>query len=183
MQLPYWIEIAGRLGPLAVATAVYLSTRAQNRWQNRVTARTAAIEDQKLRLALLDRRMTAIESVREIVGSFWTEGRATQAMVAKAVDALQVVELVYEADAEEAVSGLIKDLQDWQRWDRRTHRYIDEAKLNEAVDTLVAIEERLMESFPKIVQTLLQSARVNAVPGLPEPVSVFSFLPFAKRGE
>ncbi|MEJ8630576.1 hypothetical protein P0F65_13395 [Sphingomonas sp. I4] len=66
-------DLIGKLLPAIIAGLVLLVTVGQNRWNNQVARRAAKMEDQKLRLTLLDRRIALLDQYNE-ASSEWFEG-------------------------------------------------------------------------------------------------------------
>lgn len=179
MAIPDWIEITGKLGPLSVALAVYVSTRSQNRWQNRVSARAAAVEDQKLRLAMLERRSQAVEDVRAAAAGFLTEGEATNETTQAMIRAFRAAELVFDKTEERKVDEMLALLHDWQMYNRRVAIYEksraenSEEKRQAALDELWKVQDRIFNELPALRALLVEATRISLVPALEPPQTWF----------
>jgi hypothetical protein len=107
------IDTVGKLGPLSVAVAVYLANKRQNAWASGATVRAANLEDQKMRLALLDRRLTVINHLRvarDKTGFAMTGMDALGAVL----EALREAELVFENEERAAINGLLNRVINFQ---------------------------------------------------------------------
>lgn len=165
MEIKDWVGAASGLGSLAVAVAVYRATTAQMNW-------TRLVEDQKLRLALLESRKTALDLVRTVIGEFFGAGAFRGEDIARLIDALRIAELVFEDEEEALLSRLIIDAQRWQAWGREQDRYREPAgrgkepeqsRFQAAVERQSALEISIVENLRPIVLQLVEATRVRTV--------------------
>lgn len=165
------LDAVGKLGPLAVAIAVYLANRRQTVWTNQTGRRAAEVEDQKLRLALLERRAVAIEAVREAAQDFATNGGVTTDTVNRIYEALKIAELVYDDDREAEILACMKKLHMWSFYDRQRLRYRDrdDGKLQEVVDKQMDAEEEISAALQALLEHLRDATKVRMVPQLVAP--------------
>jgi hypothetical protein len=160
------LDAVGKIGPLAVAVAVYLANKRQTDWTNRIGRRAAEVEDQKLRLALLERRAVAIDAVREATQDFNTHGGVTSEVVTRIYEALKVAELVYDVEQEVQITSCMKLLHQWGFWDRQRARYrdSDDGKLRQAVDKQMDLEDRILDALQRLGRDLRTATKVSVVP-------------------
>jgi hypothetical protein len=171
--MPGMFELVTALGPLVVASAVFASNSRQTKWANAVARRAAAVEDQKFRLALLDRRASALEAIRVASSEFMTRGEATFEAVQRVQEALRVAELVYDQEDETAIRDALADLVRWQTYKRRADAYIehDNGRYQPTLDQLFAVEDRLITALPELRSRLLAASRVTQVAPIKVPTS------------
>jgi hypothetical protein len=160
------VDAVGKLGPLAVAIAVYLENRRQARWTKAVSRHAAEVEDQKLRLALLERRAIAIDAVAEAGNEFGMYGRVSTEMVTKVYDALRVAELVFDDDEEAAIRTLLDKLIAWQMANGRQKRWYksDETKFLAALDEAFDLETVIIEHLNRLPSMLRKASKVSQAP-------------------
>ena len=178
MMFQELVDGIGKVGPLAVAIAVYLANRRQTDWTNRTSRRAAEVEDQKLRLALLERRAVAIDAVREATQDFATHGGVTNDTVHKIYEALKIAELVYDDDHETEIMECMRGLHRWSFYDRQRLRYRDrdDTKLQEAVDKQMEEEDKISASLQALHESLRLATKVRVVPPLTPPASLITRL-------
>ena len=160
------IDVIGKLGPLAVAIAVFIANRSQTKWANGLAQRAATVEDQKFRLALLDRRMVALEKVTFAVQQFWIEGAAREEAAVAVHDALRIAELVFDDVEKAVVESFLRQIQRWQSLNRRLNSYRDsnDVRFPAICDELFAFEDTLTDGFVPVLTTLREAIRVRTVP-------------------
>lgn len=160
------IDTIGKLGPFSVAGAVLLVSLRQNRWSNRLAARAAAVEDQKFRLALIERRITAVDALRTANAEFGATGKVTDEVFKPLVDALRVAELVFDEADQEAIEGVLQDAIRWSVHERAVQSFQDRdaARMVDALQKQDQITGRLLDSLPNLQKQLLLSARIRVVP-------------------
>jgi hypothetical protein len=165
-MLQQLIDMIGKLGPLAVAIAVFIANRSQTKWANDLARRTATVEDQKFRLALLDRRMVALEKVSFAVQQFWSEGAARQEAAVAVNDALRIAELVFEDTEKAVVEDFLRKIQKWQSLNRRLNSYRDsgDPRFQATCDEIFGFEDSLTDGFAPVLATLREAIRVRTVP-------------------
>ncbi len=165
------VDVLGKLGPLTVAIAVYLANRSQTKWANGLARRTAAVEDQKFRLALLDRRVVALENVQFAVHEFWTAGAARQEGAAKVSEALRIAELVFDDAEKDVVERFLQQIYKWQQLNRRLDRYRDQddPRFPALCDEIFAFEDTLTDGFVPVLTALREGIRVQSIPPLASP--------------
>ncbi|GAA3708697.1 hypothetical protein GCM10022268_17510 [Sphingomonas cynarae] len=162
----WWIDTIGKIGPLAVAVAVFWANNRQTRWTNLVSRRAADIEDQKLRLALLERRLVAIDAVRYASTDFVVAGGATEALANKLRSALAVAEMVYEKAEEQMIRQCIQDLMRWSFFEGRqaAFRDTDQEKYGAAAEAQAEVEGRVFDGLNALALALVEATRINPVP-------------------
>lgn len=167
-----WIDAIGKLGPGIIAVLVLFTTRKQNRWQNTIGIRAALVEDQKFRLALLERRNEAIEKVRFAVSEFWVQGAMRQEAAGAAGEALRIAELVFDDPEQAAIEAFLRQIWQWQSFNRKLNAYRDSARAGDdtryqkTVDDISRFEDQLLEGFEPLLLKLREAARVRSVPAI-----------------
>lgn len=174
MAIPEWVDIAGKLGPASVALAVCFISWAQNGRVNRVAARAAAVEDQKLRLGLLDRRLAAIDSIRAAEADFGMNGDSAKSVASNLVAALKVAEVVFEQSHKDELEAAFRLAYEHgvlaDRLDRMySARPRDEAEIDRKTERITDVDEMLSRSLPALRASLLDATRVGLVPHLDDP--------------
>lgn len=174
MAVSEWVEVVGKLGPASVAAAVFLMNMSQNNWQKRVSARSARVEDEKLRLSLLDRRVKVIEALDDAHQHFHSKGGSSPEMVHGLYEALKIAELVYDDDEERAIQALLKKTVTWGQLDRTRAlaRHRNDEELQAIVDEMMEVETTIMLELGHIRKELLRATKVRAVP----PITVKPWL-------
>lgn len=162
--LPVWIDVAGKLGPVSVAVAVFIATRRQTAWSNAVSARAAAVEDQKLRLALLDRRLAAIKAIEDAQSIDWVEPGREQSVIEKFYSALRVAEVVFAEEDGKDITECLHLI------DLRSHILIKELKGEaitptdrEEISSLNVLIDALVLELP---EKLFAATKVGLIPPL-----------------
>lgn len=163
--MQWWIDTFGKIAPLAVSLAVYFLTRSQAQFQRVVGMRAALIEDQKLRLALLDRRISAYNGVRIASSEFAMHARLTSESIELLRDALNIAELVYDEEEEAAISSTLGDLFRWQIYNDRADGYgsIGSDREDEARASQYEIEDRLATTLPGLRDRLRDVSRIRQI--------------------
>lgn len=163
------IDTVGKLGPLFVALAVFWATYTHNLWLRRAAVRAAEVEDQKLRLALLERRLSALEALQRAKLEFIAHGDITVEMIEGLNDALYSAGLVFDAPEERATH----DLMDLVNRFQRTHRMIATAQRRDdgpEADKWITEQDHLMTELlvelPIVIHRLRSATRVLGVPPL-----------------
>lgn len=172
------VDIIAKLGPMSIAVVVYWANQRQTSWTNDVSQRAAEVEDQKLRLALLDRRLVAIEAVRDATQEFHAHGAATPDVVEKIYQALRVAESVFDDPEEASISACLADLIRWRVQDRaREHwRDRDDNRLQVAVDAMMALEATILIRLETLRVSLRTAARVRQIPMIPRKPTILDRL-------
>ena len=181
-MLQWWIDTLGKLGPATIAILVLFTTWRQNRWQNAIGLRAAQVEDQKFRLALLERRNDAIEKVRFAVSQFWSDGTLRQDAAEAVKGALRIAELAFDDEEQAAIEAFLRMVWKQQRLNRTMTSWSGSSapdaqdKLNKAAAEAEAAETELMDAFEPLLTRLREAARVRSVPSLPAPPTNFRSL-------
>lgn len=167
-----WIEVAGKLAPAFIAFLVLVTNRVQNRSINAVSLRAAQVEDQKLRLSLLERRLQAIDAIREAVGHYQATGQLTGEARGKLVDALRLAEVVFAEEHERTIASIITLGWRWSTLNRKLDRpgTTDEER-NKLVDQLVEMDGTFESTITKLVPTLIAATRMHDIAPLQLPRS------------
>ncbi len=167
MDVQWWIDAAGKIGSASVAAAVFIATLAQNRWVNRVARRSARVEDQKMRLALLERRIAVLDDF-DRVRSEWT---LTGHVSTTVLDHMQKVVIAAEIVFPEEVERLMicrQHLFRMRSLDRLLNRENDsDDARNKNVADAIAHDEVLREALDDLRAALVAEAKVGSVPELP----------------
>lgn len=169
--MQWWIETAGKLGPALIAFLLLVTTRAQNRSINAVSLRAAQVEDQKLRLALLERRLEAIDAIREAIAHYQATGQPNSEGRGKLLDALRLAEVVFAEAHERAISDTIKIGWRMSTLNRRLENPKSEDERGQLIDELVALDGSFGDKSIKLLQTLIDATRMQDVPPLQLPQS------------
>lgn len=107
LSLFQWlVDTIGKLGPLCVAIAVYIANKRQNKWASSAVVRTANLEDQKMRLALLDKRWAVIRHLRKAHETLLPVMKDGETFVA-VLDALREAALVFEDGDRKAIKNCL----------------------------------------------------------------------------
>lgn len=169
MEAQWWIDTVGKLGSATVALIVLVVTVTQNGWNSEVARRSAAIEDQKVRLALLDRRLQVFAAF----DAFQEEWRILEMMDADTLGrferAIDTAELVFP--------GGVEQLRHCQRcrgaYSRSRRQLIraqngdDHEALAHAQNDIAQRDVELDAALTQARQVLIDLARVDAVAPLP----------------
>ena len=167
------IDVIGKLGTLAVALAVFFSARAQNKWNNNVSRRAAAIEDQKLRLSLLDRRSAALEHVTRAVLRYWQGGEIHGDSIEAAAEALSIAELVFDARERDGIRQLLYQTSRWRHLQTRLKMARgrlgsdEERRALQMTEELNQLEGEMLKTFDPLVVMLREATRIGSVATLP----------------
>ena len=166
IELGTWVvDTAGKLGPLAVAIAVFETNRRQARWGNAVAVRTAAVEDQKMRLAMLDRRLVVINHIRHARDQLTPTQRSGDPMMA-VLDALNEAQLVFEDEQRIDIEKCFQSIVSYQTRYVGLFEDLKGAELMEAVN----IYQDCVGRISKVLYELQQATRIQIIPplGLPD---------------
>lgn len=169
--MQWWIDTVGKLAPAFIALLVLATTRTQNRSINAVSLRAAQVEDQKLRLALLERRLQAIDAMREAVGHYQATGKPTGEARGKLLDALRVAEVVFAEEHEKSISDTINMGWRWSILNNRLERTRSDDERGKLIDQIVDLDGTFGDTSMKLVQTLIAATRMQDVPPLQLPRS------------
>jgi predicted nucleic acid-binding protein len=164
LDVVQWLlDVTGKLGPLAVAIAVFLTGKRQSRWMNHAAARSASIEDQKLRLALLDRRLKVLDHLREARATL-VKPNSSDALGA-VLDALREAELIFEDNEQSQLRECLDIVTRYMS--RYGLRFIDLTgeELAEAVKQYTACSFRIVQ----VQEQLRIATRVKDIPALVPP--------------
>ncbi|MEG3178162.1 hypothetical protein U1872_18120 [Sphingomonas sp. RB3P16] len=171
-MVQWYIDTIGKLGPGIIALLVLFTTRGQNRWQNTISMRAAMVEDQKFRLALLERRNVAIEKVRFAVQNFWIEGALRREVAVATGDALEIAELVFDDAERAAIEAFLQQIWKWQSLDRRitsmqnSRREDDKERYLKTVDEISDLEDSILRTVEPLIKGLREATRVSSIPAL-----------------
>lgn len=152
------IDTIGKLGPLAVAIAVFTVNKRQIIWSNRVTVRAASLEDQKFRLALLERRAVVLRHLQEAQVQFAPNAKGVDT-IGPLLDALRECRMVFEDEERSMVNGCLELIMEYQakfgfRFDR-----IGESELSLAM----AHYQKCLAVINDVMIRLGEAARVRQV--------------------
>ncbi|MDD1450795.1 hypothetical protein NHF48_007240 [Sphingomonas sp. H160509] len=134
-------------------------------------------------MALLDRRLVALENVQFAVNEFWIAGAARQDSAAKVSEALRIAELVFDDKEKAAVERFLQQIYKWQELNRRLDTYRDrgDPRFQAVCDELFAFEDTLTDGFVPVLTTLREAIRVRSIPALAPPTSWRSTLKRLRR--
>lgn len=169
--MQWWIETAGKLGPALIALLLLVTTRAQNRMINAVSLRAAQVEDQKLRLALLERRLEAIDAMRDAVAHYQATGEANRDARGKLIDALRLVEVVFAEEHAKSISETIRIGWRMGTISRRLEKPTNDEERGQLIDEIVELEGSFGDKSLKLIETLIKATRMQDVPPLQLPRS------------
>lgn len=165
------LDVIGKLGPLLVAIAVFQTGRAQTSWANSVQRRASEVEDQKLRLALLERRLIAIDAIRVAAQQFGKKLDATPGIIAQVEQGLETARIVFGPDEEAAIAAVIRDMHDWQgNWHQlERYRETDQTRYAEIGRHIDDVESSIQEQLRAIGASLRSAARISFIPQIDLP--------------
>ena len=180
MDIPWWVEIAGKLGPASVAAAVFIATVAQNRWTNRVARRAADVEDQKMRLALLEKRIEILNQFDTVYADWALSDEVTPDNTARMRRVITSAELVFPSEIGQL------ELCNASLWKRRalvrhlktTHRDGDAQEA--AIRALLEDDRAMVIAFKTLRERLVAATKVAPVEPLPSSIPE-QFIAFAQR--
>jgi hypothetical protein len=167
MDVQWLIDAIGKLGPASVAAAVFIAALAQNRWVNRVARRSAAVEDQKVGLALLDRRIAVLNDYDEVRASWALTGEVSPQTISKLQRVIVSAELIFPSEIrelEECRKHLLVMRQADRALDRR-HR--TDAEREQAIEAAIAQDAILANAMDTLRKSLVEAAKVKPVEALP----------------
>ncbi len=172
--MQWWVDTLGKLGPAIIAVIVLGMTLRQNSWQNLLSFRAAQVEDQKVRLALLDRRVMALEKLRSAMWEFWVAEGLRPAASKQAYEALYIAELVFDESDRLAIASFTHGLTKWQSLSQRLMSLgmrpeRDEVASRKAMEQLHAFETPFHASFEPLLEQLQAAARIKSVDAPPRP--------------
>ena len=170
--MQWWIETAGKLGPALIAFLLLVTTRAQNRSINAVSLRAAQVEDQKLRLSLLERRLEAIDAMREAVAHYQATGEPNREARGKLIDALRLVEVVFAEEHAKSISETIRIGWRMSAITRRLENPKSDEERAKLIDEIVELDGSFGDKSLKLVDTLIVATRMQDVPPLQMPRSI-----------
>ncbi|WP_426263014.1 hypothetical protein [Sphingomonas sp. PWP1-2] len=168
----WYIDTIGKLGPGIIALLVLFTTRGQNRWQDTISMRAAMVEDQKFRLALLERRNVAIDKVRFAVQHFWVEGALRREAATSTGEALEIAELVFDDAERTTIESFLRQIWKWQSLDRRitslqnSRSEEDEERYLKTVDEISDLEDTILRTVEPLIKGLREATRVSSIPAL-----------------
>lgn len=158
------IDTVGKLGPLSVAGAVYIANKRHNRWTSGAVVRTANLEDQKMRLALLDRRLTVIQHLRSARDKVGPTMKGADALGA-VLDALREAELIFEDDEQQAIKSCLHKVLRYQNQFGNVFEHLDREELMEAMEAYSAC----MTNIGEVLKRLQNASRITALMPLSLP--------------
>lgn len=158
------LDVTGKLGPLAIAIAVFSTGKRQSRWMNHAAARAASIEDQKLRLALLDRRLKVLDHLRA-ARSALVKPNSTDALGA-VLDALREADLIFEDVEQGHLRECLNIVTGYMTRYGFRFNELTGHELAAAVRQYSACGLRLVQ----IQEQLSQATRINEIPPLVPPM-------------
>ena len=166
MALQWWIDTAGKLVPLGIAAAVLQLNRDQAKFQRDLSLRATRIEDQKLRLGLLDRRLIAIEAIRNAREVFNRENRVTEHTVQKAQESLNAGRLVFEQEHVAQIEKTLIVLSEWIEVDHKINNYSDHTsrEFRSALDRGLQLQSLVISGLHDLEISLTGASRIEAVP-------------------
>jgi hypothetical protein len=158
------IDTVGKLGPLSVAIAVYLASKRHNAWTSGAIVRTANLEDQKLRLNLLDRRLTVISHLRvarDKTGPIMLSSDALGAVL----DALREAELIFEDEDQKAINHCLRSVISYQNRFGGIFTELAGAELVQATDAY----SFCLNDINRVIGQLREAARIRELAPLTAP--------------
>ncbi len=158
------IDTAGKLGPLSVAVAVYLANQRQNAWNSGAVVRSSELEDQKLRFALLDRRLTVIQHILAARDRVSPNMKGVEAF-GNVLDALREAELVFEDEEQRAINTCLQKVIRYQTRFGRNFEDLD----GEELQIGVVEYHSLINMINDVLHQLREAARIKAVAPLTQP--------------
>lgn len=158
------IDTIGKLGPLSVAVAVFVANQRHNAWTSGAVIRTANLEDQKMRLALLDRRLAVIEHIRTVRNQLGPSLKGADALSA-VLDALREAELIFEDDEQKAINACLHVVVGYQNHYGRTFELLTGDELQ---DGLIA-HQQCLAAINGVLTRLREAARIRVLPPLAAP--------------
>lgn len=167
MDVQWWIDAAGKIGGASVAAAVFIATLAQNRWVNRVARRSAKVEDQKVRLTLLEKRIAVLSDFDRTSAEWQLTGEVTPTVVDHMQKVVTSAELVFPGEVER-LKVCRNHLFRMRYLNRQLARddlsdEVREKHVNDAVDH----DEVLRLALERLRLALIAEAKVASVPELP----------------
>ncbi len=169
-----WLKVAdlvGKLLPAIIAGLVLLVTVGQNRWNNQVARRAAKVEDQKLRLTLLDRRIALLDQYSEASSEWFEGGEITPALMNSVSKIILEADLIFP-EASDRLLAFRRMLQNFRKAEGELERLPDgeDARFTELSDRSVKLAGDLGAEMFEVRKHLVSLARVESVAPLPETV-------------
>ncbi|WP_157013606.1 hypothetical protein [Sphingomonas parapaucimobilis] len=172
--MQWLIDTAGKVGPATVALAVLAATIAQNRWNNAVARRSAAVEDQKVRLALLERRLQAIADLDQFRTKLDLRDGIDEDGLQKFNNAMDLAELVFPS-AEEHMRNCHSHAFAYEE----SHLHVvraamrgDTERCAQAKQVMDARRRELDVTLSQMREIMITRARMDDVSPLPPPLAV-----------
>lgn len=164
-EIGQWlIDTAGKLGPLSIAAAVYLANKRHNMWTSGAVVRSANLEDQKMRLALLDRRLSVIQHLRTTRDKVGPTSKGSDALGA-VLDALREAELIFEDDAQQAITRCLHTVVSYQTQFGSAFEHLSGQEMIEAL----AAYNRCMANINAVLKLLGEASRITTLAPLEPP--------------
>ena len=165
------------LGPVCIGAAVFWQSRTQANFTKAMQKRVALVEDQKLRLALLDKRFEASEAISTATSDYmetWEPKESAEAL--RRLDrAIMVAQLIFEDGILaqfNSIRALIEEIVEIRQ------RYFEFARSEEAESllmgeytrgmcrSLTGPSERLEQELKWLPYSLRDATRVSEIPPL-----------------
>ncbi|WP_341210662.1 hypothetical protein [Sphingomonas paucimobilis] len=167
MDVQWWIDSAGKIGSASVAAAVFIAALAQNRWVNRVARRSADVEDQKVRLQLLERRISVLNEYDEVRADWGMTGEVRLETISKLQRVIVSAELIFPSELPQ-LEQCRAHLSRMRQLDRALDRRImDDDARAQAIDAAVEQDGILGNAMDALRKTLVEAAQVKPVKALP----------------
>jgi hypothetical protein len=165
MDAQWWLDTTGKLAPTLVAAIVLGVTWAQNRWVNRVALRAAAVEDEKMRLTLLERRIEILDTFDDVSDAFWQKGHLDPLTLQRLQRALVAAELTFPAEKQNIAicRSHFMHMRDAIAGETRTSDFDRQAELREISASRLG---NLQGALTRLRDQLVAAAIVEPVPPL-----------------
>jgi hypothetical protein len=159
LELGRWlIDTAGKLGPLSIAAAVFVANQRQTKWNSGVVVRNSNLDDQKMRLALMDRRLAVMQHLRSARNEVNPAMKGAEALAA-VLDALREAELIFDDEEQEAIAQCLHAVSSYQTQYGGSFNYLEGSEM---VEALVAYNQ-CTAHVNALMKRLRDASRISSV--------------------
>lgn len=168
--MQWWIDTVGDLGPffisigsLLVAIAVWRGGYRTATATLELNRRAAAVEDQKLRLQLLQQRVSIIERLREMQAELWTSGTVGDETLHKLRRALLDASLVYDDSERLALEEMEKEVWGWYMLEAKLEHVGVGSERSELVEESGKLFASVTNGMGPLLDKLVEATRIRTI--------------------
>jgi len=154
--------VIGGFGTLIVAWLVYQFGRQQAAQNDARAERQLFLDQQSLRLSMLDRRMKVLSDVQEVWTDYMMHARPQPAMVSRLINAVQEARLIYDDDLLGDLDAVTNKLMLLARNSaRQDQARSDEKEYGKLLEKQFGLEDELWPVLTPLVDRMRAATRVR----------------------